>query len=300
MIPTYSEAAKAAIPQLTRGVYKAFLFFEDENSENFYEEITKKITNEHRNIRVICLNGKKSLIEHCFDPANSKTKNKTIYILDKDFDDLLKKQIVDNSILYLNQYSIENYLLESKAINRLALEEDPKSNITTDSAALTESHLQSQSVLFLKLSSLFLINQTYSLGIKSCSEPLQRFVVDKKPWLLCQNKINDYEDEIVFALILNGIAASEEVLTDILYQHEEMICDYCHVPGKHILDSVRFLLNKTLNIRIPSRESFAFRLAAHCKLETLDNLRSKIDFIISQQRQIAPRHIEDSRTVINK
>lgn len=294
MIPTYSEAAKAAIPQLTRSAYKAFLFFEDENSENFYEEITRKITNEHRNVRVICLKGKKSLIEHCFDPANSTTKNKTIYILDKDFDDLLKTQIIDDSIFYLNQYSIENYLLESNAIKRIALEEDPKSKSITDSAALTESHLQSQSALFLKLSSLFLINQTYSLGIKSCSEPVQRFALGNKPWLLCPKKINDYEDEIVATLILSGIAASEEDLTDIISRHEEMICDYCHVPGKHVLDSVRFLLSHTLKIRTPSRESFAFRLAAHCKLETLDNLRSKIAFVMSKQGQTVPHRIEGS------
>jgi hypothetical protein len=283
MIPTYSEAAKAAIPQLTRSAYKAFLFFEDENSESFYEEITKKITDEHRDIRVICLKGKPSLIEHCFDPINAKTKNKTIYILDKDFDDLTGTQIVDDTIFYLSKYSIENYLLESSAIKRIALEEDPKSKCTTDGAELTENHLQSQAALFIKLSSLFLVNETYSLGIKSCSEPVQRFSLSNKPWLLCQAKINDYEDEIAAALILNGIATSEEDLKEILSRHEELIHDYCHVPGKQILDSVRFLLSHTLKIRTPSRESFAFRLAAHCKLETLDNLRSKIASVISKQ-----------------
>lgn len=282
MIPAYSEAAKAAIPLLTQRAYKAFLFFEDENSENFYEEITKKITDDHRNIRVICLKGKGSIIEHCLDEVNSKTKNKTIYILDKDFDDLTGTQITDDSVFYLDRYSIENFLFELNAIKRIALEEDPKPKNPTDVAAITENHLQNQCSLFFKLSSLFLINEIYSLGIKSCSEPVQRFTLNDRPWILCSEKINDYKEDISAALILNGIATCENTLTTILSQSEEKIHNYCHVPGKQVLDSLRFFLNHTLNIRIPSRESFAFRLASHCKFETLDNLREKVLFILEK------------------
>lgn len=280
MIPTYSEAAKAAIPSLTNTAYKAFIFFEDENSENFYEEIAKKITTHHKSVRIVCLKGKDSLIEHCLDIDNSKTKNKTIYVLDKDFDDLTGTKVIDDSIHYLEKYSIENYLLEINAVSRIVLEEKPKTNRTTGTGDIANTHLIHQSASFFRLSSLFLINEIYSLGIKSCSEPIQKFSLDKKPWQLCEDKIDAYAEEISIALILNGYADSEEDLSEILTRNEAKISNLCHTPGKHILDNVRFYLNHKYEIRIPSRESFAFRLASLCSLESLNALRSKLDSIL--------------------
>lgn len=277
MIPTYSEAAKAAIPLITRSAYKAFLFFEDENSENFYEEIVKKITPKHKSVRVVCLKGKDSLINHCKDPENNKTKDKTLYILDQDFDVFLNKKIQDESILYLDRYSIENFLYEDEAINRIVLEESPKNNKHDSTSEKVKLHLAQQSALFFELAGLFLLSQNYSLNIKSCSEAIQRFTLDKHPWLLCERKIKNYATDISELLILNGHAKNEAEIIDIFKKYRTTIQDYSNIPGKQVLDIIRFFTNHMCGVRIPSRESFSFRLASNCKFDSLSNLTMAVN-----------------------
>ena len=279
MIPSYSEDAKAAIPALMNSAYKCFLFFEDSGAENFYEEIVKKLTPDFRDIRVICLSGKNSLIEHCQNTNNSTTKPKSLYILDQDFDFLLGKNLKDKSIIYLNRYSIENYLLEETAIILVIQEEKPRlKNIAQhlDWPRFFDINLP----LLVDLCSMYLISQEFSLGIPSCSEPIQRFTKDTQPWLICADKVQKYRDEIESLLVLNGIAASEAELQSIFSDRRLKVSNVEQFPGKQLVDLARLNIGKKFDMRNVSRESLCFRLAKACTFNSLENLRGHINNIV--------------------
>jgi hypothetical protein len=98
-------------------------YVEDEDQESLYKEILSKLIPEVRFVKVFPLNGKPNLLKHA--ATNSSTR-KSVYLADKDFDDLLKKKIPLNNIIYLERYSIENYLVESSALMKLIISCKPR------------------------------------------------------------------------------------------------------------------------------------------------------------------------------
>lgn len=275
MIPSYSEDARAALPILMSSAYSAFLFFEDTDAEVFYEEIIKKLLPNYRNVRIICLNGKDSLIQHCCNPDHKTTKYKSLYVLDKDFDDLLNKCINDASIFYLEKYSIENFLLEEAAVLLVIKEEKPK--IRDIATSLNWNGFFDKNLpLLLELTSLYLISQEFSLGIPSCSEPIQRFTENNRPWLLDPIKISCYSEDIEALLILNGLVTTEAEVREILISRRQKITAIANVPGKQIVDLSRLYISAIFDFRGLSRESFCYRLAKSCSFDSLENLRDRV------------------------
>lgn len=279
MIPSYSEAAKAAIPTLTYSSYKAFLFFEDKNSETFYEEIIKKITPKYKDVRVICLQGKDSILNHFNTSLNKRESQKSIYVLDKDFDDLLDKKLKNNKLLYLNRYSIENFLLEEDAFQKILAEEKPKEkNISVK--LNYEKYLEEIKINLLKLSNLYLIAQEYLLDISNCSDPIQKYTKDDTPWILCDVKINAYFEDISALLIISGKVNSEEELENLLLKKNFRISSIDGVPGKQIVDLIRFYIGSIFKIRSLQRDSLCFRLAKNCEFKTLDTLGLRVKNLV--------------------
>lgn len=279
MIPSYSESAKAAIPVLMNSAYSAFLFFEDSGAEIFYEEIVKKLLPNPRNVRIICLSGKESLINHCNDPNNKSTKKKSLYILDKDFDDLLNKRIQDNCLFYLEKYSIENFILEESAVLLVIQEEKPRLQNVVESLDWN-GFFNLNLPFLLELSSLYLISQKFSLGITSCSEPIQRYTVDGQSWLLCAKKISRYREDIEALLLLNGFVSTEAEIQDILTDGRQQISDLANVPGKQIVDLSRLYIGNRFELRGLSRESFCYRLAKSCSFNSLRSLRDRVSNLV--------------------
>lgn len=276
MIPTYSESAKLALPFLTKSAYKAFLFFEDENSENFYEEIVKQITPDFRSFRVICLKGKDSLLDHSSDPENFILKNKSIYILDKDFDNFLMKIQDDDNLHYLTRYSIENFLLEENAIEKIIIEEKPKQKHNIKKLLQLNNYLSQIEIPLTKLTGLYLIAQEFSLGIPSCKLPIQRFAKNDQPWILCEEKINIYREDISALLILNGVVRTEEELHKIINNRCEKFTSLRDIPGKQIIDLIRNYIGHVFEMRALSRDSFSYRLAISCSFDSLNDLRNRM------------------------
>lgn len=107
------------------GFYTQFnevsFFFEDTKKEQFYFAIFSKLFNNLKIQKVFCLNGKNTIRDH----AEINKSRKNVYILDKDFDDLLKCSIKQKNIFYLKCYCIENYLFEIQAIKQTILIKNP-------------------------------------------------------------------------------------------------------------------------------------------------------------------------------
>lgn len=271
MIPTYSQQAKSAIATVTQNAYSAFVYFEDKDEEHLYEELIKLITPLHSSIRVICLEGKASLIEH-HASQTVKLRPKSLYVLDKDFDDKLCKMMSRKGITYLKKYSIENHLVVEDAINEIATEEKPKHKEPSFLHTILEENLTK----LLNLTTSFLVAQRFNLGIPNCGESVHRFSIDQKPWILCTEKIQNYRYDIELLLALDGHASSEREI-DQIFDGASKEVSKDDVPGKMLLDITKAYICHKLAIRGLSQDSFRYRLAKKASVDEFQYLAEVIE-----------------------
>ena len=106
--------------------YKQFndasFYVEDAEQENLYVTIVRKVFPHLRIVRVFPLGGKDAVIKHAMLHRRDRSN---VYLLDKDFDDLLRLKKATNNLFYLDRYSIENYLAEDDAIVSFVIAQDP-------------------------------------------------------------------------------------------------------------------------------------------------------------------------------
>src|SRR6185437_17024386 len=96
------------------------IYVEDENQENLYHSCLSKLLSTIRIEKIFPLRGKDNVI---FESKLNIGNKRKIYIIVKDFDDILGKSIIQPNLFYLERYSIENYALEEKSIIALIIEE---------------------------------------------------------------------------------------------------------------------------------------------------------------------------------
>lgn len=125
-ISTYSTAALAARDIFYEHFNDVNFYVEDRDQENLYHEIIGRLFPRLKLEQVFSLDGKQNVLAHCTDLQNRSRANRSVYILDKDFDDLLGIMVKRPNLIYLDKYCIENFLLEELAIIQIALEAEPR------------------------------------------------------------------------------------------------------------------------------------------------------------------------------
>lgn len=99
------------------------IFVEDKGFENLYKELFKKY-----GVRVGSIfskNGKRSVLK----AAESCTDTKCVFIVDRDWDDLLGIMLTLKNVVVLSMHSIECYLIDHGAFSGIVLGDCPKCNI---------------------------------------------------------------------------------------------------------------------------------------------------------------------------
>lgn len=276
MLPTYSEEGKSAFQSVAQNAYKLFVYFEDADSELLYEAILQRLGIVLNDVRIICLSGKRSLLDQQSAESTSQS-SKSLYILDKDFDDLLGLCVPKANVHYLERYSIENFFLELEALLKVVIEEHPRSKNLIELGADLTGYITPILPQMRRLSSLFLLAQEFSLPILNTSEPIQRWTLDSKPWELSSAKIDIFQDDVSALLILNGHVKNEAQLEGLLSTRLVKIDSARDIPGKQLVDLVRLYLAKKTGIRSLQRESFCYRLATKCTFESLVPLRKLLN-----------------------
>ncbi len=99
------------------------IFVEDAGFENLYKVLLKK--NGVRVENIFSKNGKESVLK----AAESCLDTKCVFIVDKDWDDLLDIASALKNVVVLRMYSIENYLIDHNAFSGVVLGESPKLDI---------------------------------------------------------------------------------------------------------------------------------------------------------------------------
>lgn len=99
------------------------IFVEDAGFENLYKVLFKKYGVRVENI--FSKNGKEAVLK----AAESCTDTKCVFIVDRDWDDLLGIMSTLKNVVVLNMHSIECYLIDHRAFTGIVLGESPKCNI---------------------------------------------------------------------------------------------------------------------------------------------------------------------------
>lgn len=194
-MPTRSSEGANALDLFYVGFNEVNFYFEDQDQENLYEEVVRKLFPELKYSRVFPLHGKKSVLAHAEQTKNDKNISNPIYIVDKDFDDLLGTIIKDDRVFYLDRYCIENYLLDENTLVSILIETYPKFKREEIKRAIDIPGFYTQSMnSLLPLFRLFYAVQRLGLGLKNCSAKPEEFTLKGKPWCIDPAKIERYFD----------------------------------------------------------------------------------------------------------
>lgn len=256
-------------------------YVEDEDQENLYYAILKKIFPDTVFEKIFPLNGKTKVIDAA--QKNILIEN-GVYIVDKDFDDILNKIHDFPNLFYIDRYSIENYLIEENAIHNIIIEERPKIKLNEVQRKFDYNLFIKESFfLFDKLIRIYAVTQLHSLGITNVSNNPQKFCVYTPACATKREEFINYVEEVK-TLLRNTDEDLE--LNDELYkirkyfsEDEYSIQSLANIPGKYLMAFLKEKLHQIFFVRI-NMESFVYRLANKCEFSSLDNFKLRVtDFM---------------------
>lgn len=210
-LPEYSDGALSARDLFFGSFVSVHFFVEDEQLENLYEVVLKKIFPRLSNFEVFPLAGKQNVLRHARAGHTKPQHLMRVYVLDRDFDDLLGALEIRDGVFYLDHYCIENVVYDESSLLKVCVEERPRVRRTDLKRRLDfKSALDSWLPLLDRLHRAFALVQVHNLGIPNTDAPPEEFTVDGDASILCQTKISRYIDRVREALALSGVVSSEK------------------------------------------------------------------------------------------
>lgn len=255
-------------------------YVEDTEQENFYFVILKKLFPSVVFEKIFPLGGKNNV----FDEAGLNIhNNKKVFIVDLDFDQILNQKKSQSNIFYLDRYSIENYLIEIDAIKEIIKEERPKLKDTDINTVFDLNSFMNESKnLFSDLIKYYLVIQKHSLGIENVDQDTARFCdFTKTPACLKASSLTAYHSRVESALNSTKprLKLSRQLLN--FNQHLNSIQNIINnIPGKYILNFLKYRIEHLFSYPQMSLESFTYRLAKNCSLTSLNFLKLQIEVFI--------------------
>lgn len=279
--PKRSDGGLAAVDVFFRGYNEVYFYVEDEGQENLYFEILRKLFPNVELSKIFPLGGKLNVLAHSKD-ANNQALGKRIYLLDKDFDDLLGKKENLQGVIYLKEFCIENYFLDEEALIEIILESHPKENRQDISNELSlETVIPAIGNDLKPLFALFFLVQKLALGIANSSEKPEQHCKADFLWEICPQKFANYSkrvDDLCFTTGVDRLA--KPILTDPRLEDFVTALDSEIVSGKFWLAMIFHYLKSKYRLGSITFDSFVFRTAKNCSFERLDYLKDAVHEII--------------------
>ena len=182
-IPARSVIGMGALDVFYQEFNDVAFYVEDADQENLYHAILSKHFPNIRISRIFPLGGKLNVISHAREKNNKANSTKRVYILDKDFDDLLKKKVRLKNTFYLDRFCIENHLIDFDAIIELVVETSPKTKRSDiDSKLCLASFVSDLNQQLTPLFVLFFCAQLFDLGVRNCSAKPEEYCNARRLW----------------------------------------------------------------------------------------------------------------------
>lgn len=277
-IPTRSAAGLAARDVFFEQFNDINFYVEDEDEENLYHEILARLFRGTQLTRIFPLGGKQRVLDHARDAANKTLRRPRIYIVDKDFDDLLGQKVPLPNLFYLRRYCIENFLLEEDAALQIVVESHPKMSRQALARSLRFSaFLENLISCSTELFRLFFLVQKYNLGLPNTGQPPDRFVRPKRRWLIDRRLVARYRSKVADALIAKGIIESVDGAGRLaLGAFPRSGPRDANISGKFLLKLTHNYLSARMNVGQVGIDSLRYRLARNAKLRPLLELRRRV------------------------
>lgn len=259
------------------------IYVEDIDLGAVYEKILNRIFENNIKFDNIYLSGGKGKVKEMYEKYKMDPIVPSFFIVDLDYDNLLEKEIIkDDNFLYLNRYSIENYLLnDSAAINIL----NPRLNkgIKECSNLVSFDNWLNKIEKELKfLNSLFLSVQYLGLGIENTKKSAESFLHDRT-FEIDQSKIDNYYLKVCeVAKEVNKLDELKDCidrynsLQDALVRHT--------FPGKILL---KIFYHHILNLLPVGRKQlyindFYYNSADQCDIQPLQYIKENVEKYLMQ------------------
>lgn len=277
-IPTASDAYLYAIPVFYPQFNEIEFYIEDEESENLYYAILKRLFPDLVFEKIFPLNGKKNVCDESTVCVGNKKK---IFIVDKDFDDLHNTILGNDNLFYLEKYSIENYLVEELPLVAYIVDEKPRlksAEVTLQLAFSVE--LKNCWTLFCRLTQIYFLVQKRMLGIRNAKNAPGRFFSFRETSVEIPGQLEQYELTVEAALKnVDGRWTLKGQLRSICVTHNlkrnESILN--HIPGKYVLEYFKGYVEDKFELHTRNADSFAYQLAKHGTFENLNFLKVAIE-----------------------
>jgi hypothetical protein len=270
-LPVRSQSGKAALDVFYADFNDVNFYVEDEEQENLYCEILRKLFKGIRITRIFPLGGKTAVFEHAASEANQGITAYKAYIVDRDFDQLLEKEFQHPSVFYLDRFCIENHLLESEAVVEMVIENHPKRKRADieDKLSLGEQ-IPNLYRCLRPLFVLFFCCQLLDLGVSNTSLPPEAFCEPKRLWELKDDAISGYGTKLQDTAGSRGVCAVLfKSQCDSAISLAKIASDHKLVSGKFVAAMLFHYIKSKYSLGSMTFESFAYRLAKNCTLRSM-------------------------------
>lgn len=273
-LPTYTESFLRGQNVLYTQFNDIEFYIEDKEQENLYYQILKKIFSDIKFEKIFPLEGKNNVIEECEKNIDNRKK---IFIVDKDFDDILGQILSYSNLFYLDGYSIENHLICKSSIYELIREKNPKFKDSDITQIYNYSLMLKKLQCLSELSNIFLIIQIHDLRIEYLSINCNRDF----------NITTDFKyksDEIsLFKVLVETTLKQKDSRYTINAQiknnrkHFKSSGNYLkNIPGKYLLNMINEILKKNKLIHQYSLESLTYKLSKDVHFKNFENLKTNV------------------------
>lgn len=252
------------------------VYVEDSGKERLYYQLFKTLLPGIKLSKIFPLNGKGNVILEA--QANSTDKRK-VYLVDLDFDQILGRKQNIRNLIYLERYSIENYLLDGEAIKEQIREKKPSIADAEILARFNYLMEVSNVTKYLKKPALVaIVNQRYGLGIPYPS--------------IESHDYKDYNNTGAYSITISSFFAQvESALKSIDGRftlsakikdesaHTKGMNPSDFIPGKWILILIKDMLIGRKLVVQKSNDSFAYALAKDVNIRNMGFIAREISRI---------------------
>jgi hypothetical protein len=256
-------------------------YVEDEEQENLYFIILRKLLPDIQLERIFALGGKSIVINHA---KNNQSKRKSVYILDKDFDDLLKIQTVLPNLFYLDAFCIENYLIEEEAAVQYVISEKPKLKQKEIRQKLEfGSFTQTCFKELRELHLLFFLAQKFANSqVATTGSKISNYCQTTANFLIDRAKVGAYAEQVRQLLHNKGINLNKVRANHIGEFELDKTANLrgTNISGKFVLTLLSRKIAKTFHALTPPLESVTYRFADKCVFSSLRGLKRRIEAIL--------------------
>lgn len=202
-IPTYSNEGYLGFSVLLTQTTDVIIYIEDEKGIHIYETLMGRLLSDtNTEIRVEAVSGKKNLMDIYEKNKLEEAREHLVpcfFIADLDFDEIKGKiKSRDDNFLYLERYSIENYLVDEEVGINFVKGRTNENKTLCKSKIDFSKWIKGISNQAKKLVTIFITVQKLRLPVDNAKLPIVRFTKDKTPHEIDERKVGSYLVKKVF------------------------------------------------------------------------------------------------------